>query len=136
MQPRGGCLKIFISWSGNDSGAVAKALHELLQLVLPNTKPWLSKVSIVAGASWWHEIRSELAESTVGIACLTAENVKSPWLNFDAGALARTHQGTSDAAQSTRSRSCAAWLAGDPLQWVGILPRATELHRTGVVDRR
>lgn len=38
---------------------------------------------------WFTEINNELRDTTVGIICLTHENKASPWILFEAGALAK-----------------------------------------------
>jgi len=43
----------------------------------------------MAGDRWSSEIGSELATTTIGIICVTPENQERPWLNFEAGALAK-----------------------------------------------
>ena len=83
-------MKVFISWSGERSGAVARALHGWLPLVLHYVKPWLSEVDISAGARWADDVAKELEASNFGIICLTPENVGSPWVLFEAGALAKS----------------------------------------------
>ena len=83
-------MKVFISWSGKRSKALAQALHEWLPLVLHYVEPWLSEVDISAGARWADDVAKELEASNFGIICLTPENVGSPWVLFEAGALAKS----------------------------------------------
>ncbi len=79
-------MQIFISWSGDQSRAVAVALREWLPYVLPTLKVWMSDIDIERGARWNSSISRALDESQIGIICLTAINLGTPWLLFEAGA--------------------------------------------------
>lgn len=83
-------MKIFISWSGDRSQKLAEALREWLPLVLHYAKPWLSKSDIEAGERWGVEVAKELQESNFGIICVTKDNLASPWILFESGALAKS----------------------------------------------
>jgi hypothetical protein len=83
-------MKIFISWSGNRSLALAEALRGWLPLVLHYIEPWLSKADIDAGKRWDDELSKTLNECNFGISCVTSDNLNSPWLLFEAGALAKS----------------------------------------------
>lgn len=83
-------MKIFISWSGEQSHALAKALHEWLPLVLHYVEPWLSQADINAGDRWGPKVAEELATTNFGIICITKDNINAPWLLFEAGALAKS----------------------------------------------
>jgi hypothetical protein len=85
-------MKIFISWSGERSEALAKALREWFPLVLHFVEPWLSKSDIEAGKRWSIEIAKELENCNFGVICITRENLSSPWILFEAGALAKSMQ--------------------------------------------
>jgi hypothetical protein len=82
-------MKIFISWSGDLSHQVALALREWLPVVLPFVKTWVSSKDIPKGSRWGAELARELEETSCGIICLTPDNVKEPWLNFESGALSK-----------------------------------------------
>lgn len=82
-------MKVFISWSGNLSHEVAKALHLWIRLVVQATEPWISSEDIDKGAIWFSEISDQLASTSAGIVCLSSDNLESPWLLFEAGALAK-----------------------------------------------
>lgn len=86
-------MKIFISWSGERSHLLAQALHEWLPLVLHYVKPWLSEADVAAGERWAQAVAQELESSNFGIICVTPENLESPWVLFEAGALAKSMQG-------------------------------------------
>jgi hypothetical protein len=87
-------MKVFLSWSGHRSGTVAKALRDYLPDMIQEVKPWMSRADIQAGARWSREVQAELSESRFGIICLTRENQIAPWILFEAGALAKTVEGT------------------------------------------
>lgn len=83
-------MKVFLSWSGSRSEAVARALRSWLPDVLQAVEPWLSSSDIQAGARWASELELQLQESGVGIICLTPENLTAPWVLFEAGALSKS----------------------------------------------
>ncbi|MEP2658021.1 MAG: toll/interleukin-1 receptor domain-containing protein [Sedimentitalea sp.] len=83
-------MKVFISWSGTRSKALAIALKEWLPLILQYTKPWVSDKDISAGDRWAQAIAGELESSNFGILCITPENINSEWILFEAGALSKS----------------------------------------------
>jgi hypothetical protein len=83
-------MKVFLSWSGERSQALAQALREWLPLVLHYVEPWASQSDIDAGERWANKIAKELEASTFGVIAITRENIASPWILFEAGALARS----------------------------------------------
>jgi hypothetical protein len=64
-------------------------LKNWLPKVLPDVKPWVSSYNINAGELWTTAVGKQLASSNMGILCLTEENLQSPWLLFEAGALSK-----------------------------------------------
>jgi len=83
-------MKVFISWSGKRSKALAVALKEWLPLILQYAKPWVSDKDISAGDRWAQAIAGELESSNFGILCITPENINSEWILFEAGALSKS----------------------------------------------
>lgn len=83
-------MKIFISWSGDRSKALAAALKDWLPTVLQYVQPWMSSSDINSGERWSNEIAKQLQETNFGILCVTKENLEAPWLLFEAGALAKS----------------------------------------------
>jgi hypothetical protein len=82
-------MKVFISWSGETSRALAEVLRQWLPAVIQAVKPYYSPDDITKGARWSSEIASTLEESRVGLICLTRENLDAPWIMFEAGALSK-----------------------------------------------
>ncbi len=82
-------MKVFISWSGDRSKRVAVLLDEWLECVIQSLDPWVSSKDIDRGSLWFSEISDQLANTTVGIVCLTKENKDKPWILFESGALAK-----------------------------------------------
>ena len=82
-------MKIFISWSGEKSRRVAELFNEWIQCVIQAVKPWMSSHDIERGALWFSEISNTLANTQIGIICLTQTNKIQPWILFEAGALAK-----------------------------------------------
>jgi TIR domain len=82
-------MKVFISWSGSKSQDVAVALGDWLPGVINRIEPFVSAKDIYAGSRWESEIASQLDTTNFGIVCVTRENQAAPWLNFEAGALAK-----------------------------------------------
>lgn len=79
--------KVFVSFSGPRSKAVALQIERLLRAVLP-VEPWTSD-QIGEGEIWATSIHDALAESTFGISCVTQENQVNPWILFEAGAIGK-----------------------------------------------
>ena len=82
-------MDIFISWAGRDSHAIALVLRRWLPDVLPFVRPWVSSEDIRKGKRWSHELWGRLQRTSYCIVCLTPGAVRSPWVNFEAGAVAR-----------------------------------------------
>jgi hypothetical protein len=78
-----------LRWSGDRSKAIAEVLREWLPSVLQSVKPYFSPDDIVKGARWSVDIASQLDECQFGIICLTKTNLLAPWIQFEAGALAK-----------------------------------------------
>jgi TIR domain len=87
-------MKVFISWSGDSSRRVAVALAKWLPDVLQDVESWFSAEAIGPGARWLSDIATQLEDTDFGVLCLTRENVNAPWINFEAGALAKSVQGS------------------------------------------
>lgn len=81
--------KIFISWSGQYGKEIANELKNVLETDVFSRKNicFVSDSDIASGEDWWKKIKTELTSSLMGIVCITRENIKAPWIYFEAGAL-------------------------------------------------
>ena len=80
-------MKIFISWSGERSKRIATYLKGWIKRVLQGTEPWISTKDTESGSIWFSEVNDQLANTYVGIICLTKYNKDKPWILFESGAL-------------------------------------------------
>ncbi len=80
-------MKVFITWSGTRSRAIAKCIRDWLPRVIQSIDPFYSPEHIEKGSAWLAVLMDELAETDVGILCLTPENHTKPWVAFEAGAM-------------------------------------------------
>lgn len=83
-------MKVFLSWSGKRSRALANALRDWLPMALQYVEPWVSDKDISAGDRWAQAIAGELESSNFGIICVTPENLHSEWVLFESGALSKS----------------------------------------------
>lgn len=83
-------MKVFISWSGPTSRAMAQYLREWLPLVIQTIEPFMSDEDVYKGARWANDISAALEGTDFGILCVLRSNTASPWLNFEAGALSKS----------------------------------------------
>lgn len=84
---------IFISWSGSNTKQFAIVFKSILEtIIFPKNETGLecfvSDEDIAAGTDWWVKIKNELKSCSLGILCVTNENVKAPWIFYEAGAMA------------------------------------------------
>lgn len=119
-------MKVFISWSGERSRQVADALRVWLPRVMQAVRPWMSETDIAAGTRWLTEVSSELDKTSIGIICVTQENLTSSWLHFEAGALSKALD---------QSRICPMGLNLKPGQIAGPLSQfqAVTLDKSGML---
>lgn len=82
-------MKVFISWSGDRSKQLAEAIYWWLPHVVQFTKPYFTPSDIDKGKRWNNEISKELGQSQIGILAMTEENLTSPWIMFEAGAISK-----------------------------------------------
>ena len=83
-------MSVFICWSGDRSHKLADEIKKLLKGVFPKLSDDDIFVSdkIEKGVNWFESVVTALGKSRAGIVCLTTENLDSPWMHFEAGALA------------------------------------------------
>jgi TIR domain len=77
--------RIFLSWSGEISKLVAKALAEGMNSISYRLEPWLSE-GLEPGVQWANELVPQIRRSRVAILCLTHRNVGASWIAFETGA--------------------------------------------------
>lgn len=82
-------MRVFISWSGPVSRAIAELLHTYLPCILQDVVPFVSSHDIASGVRWSAQLSRELDQSSFGIICLTPQNIHSDWILFEAGALTK-----------------------------------------------
>jgi TIR domain len=81
-------VKLFISWSGTRSRALGNALRSWLPKVIPDLSFFHSE-DIPKGKNWHTALVDGLRGCPLGIFCITPESLRSPWMMFEAGALAQ-----------------------------------------------
>jgi len=86
-------MRVFISWSGPKSRLVAAELHEWLDGPLNDIQTFMSQEDIAAGENWSAMIDEGLDNALFGIICTTPDNQSEPWLNYEAGAIAKAVNG-------------------------------------------
>lgn len=62
--------KLFISWSGERSQSVAKALHDWIPKVIQAVSPWLSTRDLPKGSRWSQDLAKQLEETKIGLSPL------------------------------------------------------------------
>jgi len=80
-------MRIFISFSGEKSKHTAIVFKEWITDVIQVVDPFLSE-DMDKGVLSFSEISNALTDCNFGVICLTHENIGSPWINFEAGAMA------------------------------------------------
>lgn len=83
-------MKVFVSWSGELSCKIAELLKKWLPCIIQSVDVFFSPEDIEKGDNWDKTISSELSKCNYGIICLTSDNTMAPWINFEAGAIAKT----------------------------------------------
>lgn len=89
-------MRVFLSWSGPRAKALALALFTWLPDVLQSLDPFMSDQSIDLGTKPTNEIHDALQEP-YGIIVANAQSIKSEWVNWEAGALAKSLGGVDGA---------------------------------------
>ena len=82
-------MKVFISWSGDRSKAVAEELRDWLPTIVQSLEPFISTQDVPVGGRGLNVLASQLQDCSFGILCLTQENKQGPWIHFEAGALSK-----------------------------------------------
>ena len=101
----GKIMEVFISWSGDRSEKVAEALRDWLPSVIQSVNPFMSASDIEQGSRWLNDLGIHLENAQFGLICLTQENLKAPWLLFEAGASHRQTNHRPDNLHCSRRQS-------------------------------
>ena len=117
-------MKIFVSWSGPRSAAVAQALKEYLPMINNAFELWLSSEDISKGSRSRPEIAKALATARAGIICLTPNNLTAPWILFEAGGIAKTMETT---------LVCTVLIG---LEWTNVSGPLSEFQHTTKLDEK
>lgn len=83
-------MRIFISWSGNESRQVAELLRDWVPRVLQAVDVYMSSQDIAKGERWLLNVSSQLSEHDFGFTVLTRTNLTAPWILYEAGALSKS----------------------------------------------
>ena len=83
-------MKVFVSWSGELSCQIAEVLKKWIPCIIQSVEVFFSPDDIEKGDNWDKTISTELSQCNYGIICLTSENTSAPWINFEAGAIAKS----------------------------------------------
>lgn len=79
-------MRIFVSWSGTRSQAIATAMRDWLPKIIDGIELFHSE-DIPKGRDWHSALVNALRDCAAGIFCLTPESLRSHWMLFEAGAL-------------------------------------------------
>jgi predicted nucleotide-binding protein len=85
-------VKVFLSWSGQQSRDAAVLLRDFIPQVLQEVEPWLADGDLQSGQSIGHSINSAIETSDVAIACVTRANMSSTWMNYELGVAASSQK--------------------------------------------
>jgi len=80
-------MNVLLIWSKPQSKVVASELHEWLPKVVPGIDPWMSSKDIAKGHDWFRELQDVLEQTKICLICVTPENVRSPWIYYETGAI-------------------------------------------------
>lgn len=65
-------------------------LQDWLPKIIQGLEIWMSGRSIRVGERWSSDLLRQLDQASFGIICVTGDNIDSAWINFEAGALAKS----------------------------------------------
>ncbi len=81
---------VFLCWAEQRAKQLALFLRDWLPNVVPQIAPWMSEEDIGKGSRAATNILETLDRAPIGIIIVTPENIGAPFLNFEAGALAKS----------------------------------------------
>ncbi|GEM_PF-3213088 len=83
-------MKIFFCWSGESSHKISLLFDDFLKAIFPFIETFISSENIANGLMWNDILKKELKNCSIGILFITKQNINSPWINFEAGALSNS----------------------------------------------
>lgn len=86
-------MRIFASWSGDESKQIAELLKSWIPCVIQDAEVYVSSQDIGKGERWLASVSNNLSEIDFGIIVVTKTNVNAPWILFEAGALSKSVKG-------------------------------------------
>jgi len=96
-------MKLFISWSKDESKQVAQVFYDHITKVLPAVEPILSS-EMPYGGPWLIQLSKDLSAANCGLVCLTKAALQSSWMLFEAGAIWKEAAQAEAKAENIRSR--------------------------------
>lgn len=76
-------MRIFVSWSGTRSQAIATAMRNWLPKMIDGIELFHSE-DIPKGRAWHSALVEALRDCAAGIFCVTPESLRSHWMLFEA----------------------------------------------------
>lgn len=86
-------VRIFASWSGDESRQIAELFKAWIPSVIQDAEVYVSSQDIGKGERWQASVSNSLAEIDFGVIIVTKTNVNAPWILFEAGALSKSVKG-------------------------------------------
>lgn len=81
---------LFLSWEGDESKCIAKQLKNLMEgIFYPTLKSYMSAVDAPLGKRGVEDLSRQLSECNYGVCLVNKENVRAPWIHYEAGAIAK-----------------------------------------------
>jgi hypothetical protein len=85
-------MYVFVSWSGKRSKAAAFAFRIFMSTVIQTVDCWMSEKDLPKGRPWFDELQKALNQIFFGVFCMTPENTKSQWMQWEAGILSASSE--------------------------------------------
>lgn len=87
--PNGNRVHVYMIWSGRAARILASALKDNLfgHLLQDHAEAFLADQDITAGSKWEFALEQHIQASSVGVVCLTPENLQNSWMHYEAGAI-------------------------------------------------
>ena len=83
-------MNVFIGWLGEASKEIASSLESWLNGMFDGrVSAYTTMDNLAAGSEWFHGLRRAMNDADCGLLCVTEDNVNSPWLSYEAGALSQ-----------------------------------------------